>query len=211
MFFKRITLLTFLFMSISFSQLKPGQISLAGWGETEDQAGDENGIYEKYIDTKITSTVSYNLNYQISIDAKFNMRNYDIKRYDDIENSNLSRDFLIGPTYFLKNNFYLSYLFGKSLSEGQDSYWTPAIPATGYWDGDWNGYTWTEFWVETSPEVEASIQTYSYKNDRVISNVVLGYRLYLSSSASLDIGYNLYLYQGADSSSEIEFLLRMFL
>ena len=195
-------------IGISFSQLRPGQISLAGWGYTEDRS-DTSSEYKKYNRTEITSVVSYNINPKLSIDTKFNMINRDRTYSNNHVNNSSTTEFSIGPTYFLNNNFYFSYLYGISWNEGK--YSTDAIAASGYWDwyccDQWGN--WDQVWIETSPAVPGGTTT--YESDTSIGNIVLGYRLYITSFASLDIGYNLYSDEDGDTSSQIEFLLRMFL
>ena len=117
---------------ITFSQLIPGKISIAGYGYTEDQSDREG--YDKYNRTFLMPTISYNLNQSISIDSRFVLSKSDREYTDGETYENSDEIILVGGSYFLKNNLFFSLMTGlnKYESSWSSSDQTGTCAAFGY-------------------------------------------------------------------------------
>ena len=112
---------SFCVVSISFSQLIPGRISLAGNGYYQDLSDKDD--YDHYERIEFTAAASYNFNQSISIDTKFNFYRRDSAGLFVSQTVLEYKTVYIGFSRFLKNNVFFSFLVGsESASEGNYHY-----------------------------------------------------------------------------------------
>lgn len=170
--------------SISLGQLEIGQFSVAGMGYTRDDSDSYENTYSKYKLSAFTSVLSYNIKKNLSLDAKMVSNNLNRNSINGNKYKDSSTAILVGASYFWKNNIFITYMSGN------------------YKIKDFNDYYFLD---------ETLTEEYKY----TASIAIIGYRFYLNPAVSLDIGYHLYQIEYdsdfTDKTSQIEFLIRMFL